>query len=597
MKHEFVVWAPFLKKVELKIVAPEEKIVEMRPADKGYWKVTLDDVQPGTQYYYRLDGSILRPDPASRFQPRGVHGPSQVTDSSSFKWGDRKWKGLPARKMIIYELHVGTFTEEGTFKAAIPRLDELKEIGINTIELMPVAQFPGERNWGYDGVYPYAVQNSYGGPEGLKELVNAAHQKGFSVILDVVYNHLGPEGNYFRDFGPYFDTQHKTPWGDAFNFDDAYSDEVRKFFIENALYWFENFHFDGLRLDAIHGIYGFSAKPFLEELAEVVDSCSKNKKRKYYLMAESDLNDVKVTWPVTLGGHGIDVQWCDDFHHALHTLITGEKIGYYVDFGIVEQFVKTLSEGFVYSWEYSLFRHRRHGSSSKEMPADQFIVFAQNHDQAGNRMLGERLSQLTSLEGLKLAAGVVLSSPYVPLLFMGEEYAENNPFLYFVSHSDLKLIEAIREGRKKEFAGFHQEEELFPDPMAVETFQRSKLDWGKRQRGENKVMLDYYRELINLRSKVPALANLSKKGLEVRGLEKERIVYMRRWHRKSQILCLMNFNDCSKSVKIKLPAGRWGKIFDSADEKWGGPGPELPKKIGAGQRITLKPFNFAVYKK
>jgi maltooligosyltrehalose trehalohydrolase len=281
----------------------------------------------------------------------------------------------------------------------------------------------------------------------------------------------------------------------------------------------------------------------------------------------------------------------------LHTLITGEKIGYYVDFGIVEQFVKTLSEGFVYSWEYSLFRHRRHGSSSKDMPADQFIVFSQNHDQAGNRMLGERLSQLTSFEGLKLAAGIILLSPYVPLLFMGEEYAENNPFLYFISHSDFKLIEAVREGRKKEFAGFHLDDKLFPDPMSVETFQRSKLDWSKREQGEHKVMLGYYKSLIELRRKIPALANLSKQDLEVKGLEKERVVYLRRWHKKSQILCIMNFNDCSKSVKIKLPAGKLKKIFDSADEKWLGSGPELPEKVVAGQALGLRPFNFAVYRK
>jgi maltooligosyltrehalose trehalohydrolase len=569
----------------------------MEKDEKGYWRVVLSGIQPGTLYLYRLNGSILRPDPASCFQPEGVHGPSQVIDHLRFKWEDKKWKGLPAGKMIIYELHVGTFTKEGNFQAVIPRLDELKELGVNAIELMPVSQFPGSRNWGYDGAYPYAVQNSYGGPEGLKKLVDAAHQKGIAVILDVVYNHIGPEGNYFSSFGPYSDAQHKTPWGDAFNFDGAYSDEVRNFFIENALSWMQEFHVDALRLDAIHGIYGFSTKPFLEELAEVVDNFSKKKKRKYYLMAESDLNDVRVTRPRELGGHGIDVQWCDDFHHALHTLITGEKIGYYVDFGIVEQFVKTISEGFIYSWEYSLFRHRRHGSSSRDVPADQFIVFSQNHDQAGNRMLGERLSRLTSFEGLKLAAGAVMLSPYIPLIFMGEEYAEDSPFLYFVSHSNPELIKIVREGRRKEYAGFHPEEGKFPDPMAEETFLRSKLSWRKRREGKHGVMLALYRALIKLRLKVPALSHLSKKNMEVRGLEKDRLVWMRRWHKKSQVFCVFNFNPGEKSVKANLPPGRWKKILDSSDENWAGPGSSLPQALVSGDKINMKPFSFALYMK
>src|SRR4030066_1209493 len=320
--------------------------------------------------------------------------------------------------MIMYEIHVGTFTPEGTFDAVILRLDELSVLGINTIELMPVAQFPGERNWGYDGTYPFAVQNSYGGPEGLKILINECHKKGMAVILDVVYNHFGPEGNYLWDYGPYFTDRYKTPWGQAINYDDLYSNEVRNFFIENALHWFKNYHFDALRLDAIHGIFDFSAKAFLQELAEKVEEFSSSEGKKYYLIAESDLNDSRVIRPGNMGGYGIDAQWCDDFHHAVHTLLVHENKGYYVDFGETEHLVKSFREGFVYSGQYSEYRKRNHGNSSRDCPAEQFIVFTQNHDQVGNRMFGERLSNLVSFESLKLAAGAVLLSPYIPLLFM-----------------------------------------------------------------------------------------------------------------------------------------------------------------------------------
>ncbi|NIO20211.1 MAG: malto-oligosyltrehalose trehalohydrolase, partial [Candidatus Aenigmarchaeota archaeon] len=347
---EFSIWAPFLKDVAIKMVSPEERLIPMSRYKNGYWKVVVDDVFPRTLYFYRLERSLDRPDPASNFQPEGVHGPSQIVDHSAFQWEDKNWRGINLENMIIYELHVGTFTNEGTFDAIIPRLDDLCDLGINAINIMPVAQFPGERNWGYDGVHPFAVQNSYGGLEGLKRLVNACHKRGIAIILDVVYNHLGPEGNYLGDFGPYFTEKYKTPWGSAINFDDAYSDEVRNFFIENALYWFLHYHVDGLRLDAVHAIYDMSAKPFLHEVAERVEDFSNEYGRKFYLIAESNLNDVKVITRRKFGGYGINAQWCDDFHHSLHTLLTDEKTGYYIDFGNMEQFVKALREGFVISW-------------------------------------------------------------------------------------------------------------------------------------------------------------------------------------------------------------------------------------------------------
>jgi maltooligosyltrehalose trehalohydrolase len=593
---EFAVWAPFKKNVELKIVSPRESIIPLQKDVSGYWKTTVNDFPPDILYYYRLDEEKERPDPASHFQPQGVHRHSQVIDHTSFQWEDEKWRGIELSKMIIYELHVGAFTPEGTFEAIIPRLSEIKAVGINAIELMPVAQCPGERNWGYDGVYPFAVQNNFGGPDGLKKLVNACHQLGIAVILDVVYNHLGPEGNYLWDYGPYFTDKYKTPWGNALNFDDAHSDPVRNFFIENALHWFENYHIDALRLDAVHAIFDRSAKPFLQELAETVEEFSNRQRRKFYLTAESNLNDAKIIKPRELGGYGIDAQWCDDFHHSLRTLITGEREGYYVDFGKTEHFVKAFQEGFVYSGQYSQYRKRRHGNSSKDRPARQFVVFSQNHDQIGNRMLGERLSTLVSFEALKLAAGAVLLSPYIPLLFMGEEYGEEAQFLYFVHHSDEGLIDAVRKGRREEFKSFAWKEEP-PDPQSVETFLRSKINWEKRNDGNQKVLLDFYRHLINLRREIPALADLDKEKLKAHGLEENKIVFVQRRKGQNHVLLIFNFSNSEVKVAASIDEGSWKKILESSDEIWNGPGAALSPRILPREEITLRAHSFAIYKK
>ena len=479
-KCNFILWAPFLKEVSVRIASPVERIVTMEKDSSGYWRASCSDIYPGTNYYYRLDNAVERPDPASHFQPEGVHGHSQVIDHNVFQWEDENRRGLPLGKMIIYELHTGTFTREGTFNAVVTRLDDLSELGINAINIMPVAQFPGERNWGYDGTYPFAVHNSYGGPEGLKNLVNSCHKRNMAVILDVVYNHLGPEGNYLKDFAPYFTDKYRTPWGSAVNFDDAYSNEVRNYFIENALFWFRRYHVDALRLDAIHSIYDMSARHFLSELAEKVEDFSKEQGRKYYLTAESDLNDTRVLRSREFGGFGIDAQWNDDFHHSLHTLLTTDKTGYYRDFGKIEHFAKALREGFVYSWQYSHYRKRKHGSSSKDISANRFIVFSQNHDQVGNRITGDRLTKLVSFDSLKLTAGALLFSPYIPMLFMGEEYGEDAPFLYFTSHSDLELAAAVYEGRRKKLRAFRWTEEP-PDPQNIDTFFKCKLQWEKRK--------------------------------------------------------------------------------------------------------------------
>jgi maltooligosyltrehalose trehalohydrolase len=595
----FTVWAPFLNKVELRIVWPDERLYSMERDGTGYWEAELNNVSPGTRYFYRLDEEHDRPDPASRFQPEGVHGPSGVIDHSSFKWTDKGWKGVPLKDFIIYELHAGTFTKEGTFRAIIPHLAYLQDLGITAVEIMPVAQFPGSRNWGYDGVYPYAVQNSYGGPDGLKALVNACHEKGLAVILDVVYNHLGPEGNYLWSYGHYFTSRYRTPWGDAVNFDGPYSDEVRKFFIENAVYWITEYHMDALRIDAIHGIYDFSARHFLQELSDEVRSRAETLGRKIYVTVESDLNDVRVINPADKGGYGLDAQWNDDFHHCLHTLLTGEDSGYYADFGSVRHMEKAFREGFVYSGEYSIYRKRRHGNSSKDRPARQFIVFSQNHDQVGNRALGDRLSRTLSLEKLKLAAGAVLLSPCVPLLFMGEEYGENAPFQYFVSHSDEQLIEAVRKGRREEFASFGWKAEV-ADPQDDQTFLDSKININLRQEGRHNVLFRFYRELIRLRKEVPALSNMSRESMEVRGFEEEKVLYVRRWSEGDEVFCLYNFNKDDASIRLALPEGAWKKTLDPSASEWGGEVSMAVSEIksdGSGVTFNIKGHCFVLYEK
>ncbi|MEW6378150.1 MAG: malto-oligosyltrehalose trehalohydrolase [bacterium] len=593
-KSEFAVWAPFRKSVAVNIVSPEARIIPMDRDLRGYWKALVEGVPPGARYLFRLDDQMDRPDPASHFQPEGVHKASLLVDHQAFEWEDTCWRGIELSKMITYELHVGTFTREGTFEAIIPRLDEIRDIGLNTIEIMPVAQFPGERNWGYDGVYPYAVQNSYGGPHGLKKLVNESHRRGIAVILDVVYNHFGPEGNYVRDYGPYFSSRYRTPWGDAINFDDTYNTEVRNFFIENALHWFLNYHIDALRLDAIHAIFDMSARPFLLELAEKVEELSKQAGRKFRLIAENDLNDPKVIRPRELGGYGLDAHWCDDFHHALHTLLTGENSGYYLDFGRMEHLVTSLREGFVYSGQYSRYRHKNHGSSSLDRGADQMVVFAQNHDQVGNRMLGERLSTLVDFESMKLAAGVLLLSPYLPLLFMGEEYGETAPFLYFISHSDPALVEAVRKGRREEFGEFTWLEEP-PDPQDPRTFVNSKIHWEGRKNGKQGILLNFYQDLITLRREVAAFSNLDKRSMDAFGLEEDLILFMRRWKDESHILGIFNFNLSDRKLLAFPYREEWKKILDSSDEIWLGPGALLPEKIVSGQETMIRRRSLAIY--
>lgn len=597
----FRVWSPHRKSIGVHLLGGDSCALPMERDDSGYWHLEIANVRPGLRYLLRIDDSIERPDPASNCQPEGVHGPSQIIDHESFKWTDDDWRCMPLRSMIMYELHVGTFTPQGTFDGVIEKLEHLKRLGINAIELMPVAQFPGVRNWGYDGVYPYAVQMSYGGVDGLKRLVNAAHGEGLAVILDVVYNHLGPEGNYLHEFAPYFSSRYHTPWGWAINYDGAYSNDVRNYFIENALYWLREFHIDALRLDAIHGVFDFSARPFLLELSERVDDFARSKDRAAYLIAESDLNDVRVIRPREIDGLGIPAQWSDDFHHSLHVLLTGETGGYYADFGRITDLVLAMREGFVLDGKYSRYRLRNHGSSSATCDADQFVVYSQDHDQTGNRALGERLSTLVSFEGLKVAAASVLLGPNIPLLWMGEEYAEIAPFLYFIHHADEATVEAVRRGRKAATAAFGWEEDP-PDPQAPETFERSKLDWSQCDRQPHRVMLELYRELIELRKTIPALSQPTKDGLAVQGLEDIRcVVCSRRWA-GSEVWYLMSFSDNPVTVSLQLSRGTYRRLLDTGAKRWLGPGTQAPNDLHAGDEmstvaITCAPLSVVLYER
>ncbi len=587
----FRVWAPEEPRLELHLLAPHDQFVTLRRDFDGYHEIVVDGVGPGTRYLFRLPDGRELPDPASRFQPLGVHGPSEVVALAPSNWHDSRCAGLPLDDYILYELHVGTYTPEGTFDAVIPFLPELRDLGVTAIEIMPVAQFPGARNWGYDGAYPFAVQNTYGGPEGLQRLVDAAHHYELAVVLDVVYNHLGPEGNYLGTYGPYFTDRYRTPWGSAINFDGAYSDEVRRYFVGNAVYWLEDFHIDALRLDAIHGIVDASAVPFLADLAAAADTLAQRTERKVWLIAESDLNDAGVVRKAAQGGYGIHAQWSDDFHHALHVLLTGEKGGYYEDFGGISPLVTTLREAWFFSGQHSKFRNRRHGNSPRGIPADRFVVCSQNHDQVGNRAAGDRLSTIVDFERLKLAAGVTLLSPFIPLLFMGEEYGEIAPFQYFTSHSDPALIEAVRRGRSEEFASFGWEQEI-PDPQAESTFLRSKLSHTQKTQGVHQTLWAFYQELIRFRRRHIRIAE---QEVTVDGFEMS--VALHRSSGTFRSLTLFSFGEGQESVTVACPAGTWRKHLDSCERRWQGSGSALPERFQSNGEIllTLAPRSCAVY--
>lgn len=586
------VWAPEAREVALKPAGGGEPLPLTRQ-EYGYWTATDEVIGPGYKYKILLDGEKELPDPASLAQPEGVHGPSQVVDLASFRWTDEGWKNRPLEDYLIYELHTGTFSPEGTFRGIEERLDYLVDLGVTAIEIMPVAQFPGARNWGYDGVFPYAVQNSYGGAEGLQHLVDACHRKGLAVVLDVVYNHLGPEGNYLGAYGPYFTDKYHTPWGNALNFDDAWCDGVRAYFIENALMWFRDFHIDALRLDAVHAIKDFSAVHILQEIRQRTDELMKATGRVHYLIVELDLNDPRFINPPEKGGYGMDAQWIDEFHHALRVAAGGERTGYYSDFSGLDDLAKSYRDAYVYDGQYSPHRKKKFGLKAGQNEGRQFIVFSQNHDQVGNRMLGERSSELVSYEMQKLMAGAVLLSPYLPMLFMGEEWSESAPFLYFVSHTDPDLAEAVRKGRKEEFAAFHAEGEA-PDPMAEDTFIRSRLQWRLIGQGAHKTMLDYYKTLIHLRKSHPALRVLQRRGVKVDVASAAGVLILQRTEATSQVQCLMNFSKETRTVTLPGGAGEWHVLLDSAHPDWKGPKAAHSSAAG-GSDVVLQPESLLVY--
>jgi maltooligosyltrehalose trehalohydrolase len=572
---EFRVWAPKHDRVELHLLAPRDERVAMTKDVTGYHSVIVDDCAEGTRYLYVVNGQE-RPDPASRYQPEGVHGPSEVV-GSDFEWHDEGWTGVALEDYVVYELHVGTFTEEGTFDAIIPKLDELKALGITAVELLPIAQFPGARNWGYDGTYANAAQSSYGGPRALKRLVDACHARGLAILLDVVYNHLGPEGNYLSEFAPYFTDRYKTPWGLALNFDGPRSDDVRWYFIQSALQWLDEFHFDGLRVDAVHAIVDHSAEPFLQDLCEAVHQRAEKLGRKIYAIAESDLNDPRVITPESEFGLGFDAQWADDFHHSMHTLLTGEQDGYYEGFPPkATNLARVFSTGYLYTGQHSTYRGRKYGLEPKTKNGAQFVISMQNHDQVGNRAMGDRLSTIVSPEKVRLAAAAMILAPFVPMLFMGEEYGETAPFQYFTSHSDEALIEAVRKGRREEFDDFVWQGDP-PDPHDEDTFRRSRLNWSLREREKHSELLELYRTLLALRRDTPALRKLDLSAVETHADDERRLLFMRR----ENVLLAFNFSDDAHTVA--LPFGEAGR-----------PLLETAATIDAGQ-ITLPPSSFGVW--
>ncbi len=585
---EFRVLAPRAERLAVKIVGPRPGAeVALERDEEGVHSGLVEGARPEQDYVYVLDRRtrdggrerVERPDPASRFQPAGVHGPSRVIDPRGFRWTDAGWAGIPLEDYVVYELHVGTFTAAGTFEAAIARIPHLVALGVTAVEIMPVAEFPGGRNWGYDGVYPYAVQSSYGGPRGLVRLVDACHGAGLAVVLDVVYNHLGPEGSYLGDFAPFFTSKYRTPWGEAVNFDDADSDLVRAFVVENALQWVRDYHVDALRLDAVHAIYDLGPRHILEELGTAVREEARRLGRVAFAIAESDLNDVRLIRPIAEGGLGLDAQWSDDFHHAACALLTGARHGYFVDFGRVADLEKAIALGFVQDGtRRSTYRRRRHGSSAAAVAGRRLVVALENHDQVANASGGRRLSTIVPFEAQKLAAALLLAgAPNVPLLFMGEEYGETAPFYYFTSHGDPALGEAVREGRRRELEGFGID---VPDPQAEATFRASKLDWSRAERAPHAAVLRLHRDLLRLRREHPALAGCRKELTRGESSEEERWLVVERGH-PSGARAVLVANLAAQAQAVPAPVlgetgGEWRLALHTADTRYDGPGAPAP---------------------
>jgi maltooligosyltrehalose trehalohydrolase len=553
----FSVWAPHAKSVDLLL---GEQRIALAPASRGYWQAEVS-AHAGQDYKYSLDGAAGVPDPRSRWQPAGVHGASRIPEPlvadqipvrSSFR-------AVPLGQAIIYELHIGTFTPEGTYAAAQLKLPHLSELGVTHLELMPLATFPGERGWGYDGVDLFAPFPAYGTPVELAAFVRACHSCGLAVLLDVVYNHFGPDGNYLAAYAPYFTDRYKTGWGAAINYDGPHSDEVRRFVIDNALMWLKDYEFDGLRLDAVHAIFSFEAVHLLEALSHAVKDLSKELARPLVLIAESDLNDPRLVHSASRGGYGLDAHWADDFHHAIHRYFTGETDGYYADFQGLRDVATALRDGYVYQGQFSVHRGRTHGRPPAGVEPHQLIVSAQNHDQIGNRAQGERLSNLVELGALKAVAALTLLSPFVPMLFQGEEWGASTPFLYFTDHQDPELAKLVAEGRSKEFSAFRWQGAV-PNPQEQGTFERSKLDWSELTQPQHAELFDWYRRLIRLRKDRPEMPRESRADAPAPKVKfDEASQWLTFVH--SGVLVALNWRDCAQDVP--MPVGEWTLVMRS----------------------------------
>jgi len=586
---QFLLWAPYSRSVSIHLCG-SDRLIPMESLPRGYHRAVVNNLAAGARYFYRLDNGRDLPDPASRYQPEGVHGPSELVDTRGFRWADRNWKGRPLETSVFYELHVGTYTTEGTFDALISYLPQLADLGITTIELMPIAQFPGARNWGYDGAYEFALQNSYGGPGSLCRLVDAIHAHGLAVALDVVYNHLGPEGNYLNAFAPYFTDRYRTPWGQAINFDGPGSDEVRKFFRDNALYWLEEYHFDALRLDAVNGIFDFSAVHFLAELKSAVSELSQRLGRQIHLIPESDLNDSRLLHDPDHGGYNLDAQWSDDFHHSVHALLTREDRGYYEDFGGITPLASTLQQGWYFSGQYSRYRQRSHGNSPSGISPCRFVVCSQNHDQVGNRAAGERLTSLLNFEALKLAAGITLLSPFTPLLFMGEEYGEAAPFQYFTSHGDPGLVEAVRNGRRQEFAAFGWQDAV-PDPQDEHTFIRSRLNHSLKNKEPHKTLLRFYHQLSRLRAHLE-IGSATSHNVRELGDCQLLLTYQGQYR---DFALVFNFAEFPVTLEVAELAGNWALLLDSAASSWNGSEKDPAAALASHRELRLAAYSFVIF--
>ncbi len=572
--HTFTVWAPLAKSLAVETGGARHPMAQ---GARGWWSATVDAAAPGADYAFVVNGEEPAvPDPRSQWQPQGIHGPSRLYDHAAFQWTDGSWQAPPLASAVIYEAHVGTFTPGGTLDAAIEKLDYLKALGITHVELMPLATGPGDRGWGYDGVDLFAPLEAYGGPDAAKRFVDAAHAKGLAVLIDVVYNHFGPVGNYVNKFGPYTTESHATPWGGAVNFEGEDSDGVRRFFCDNALMWLRDYHFDGLRVDAVHAFIDRSAIHFLEQLGDEVKALSSNTGRHYVVIAESDLNDPRLVSATEANGYGLDAQWSDDFHHALWSVLTGETTGYYQDFAGIADLAKALREVFVYQGQYARHRRRNHGRPVLGLPGYRFLGFIQNHDQIGNRAQGERLNHLVNLGRVKIAAALVLTSPFVPMLFEGEEFAASTPFQYFTDHHDAEMGRLVSEGRKREFAAFGWKPEDVPDPQQKETFERSKLKWNEITQPPHAEVLAWHKELIALRRSHRSLTDGQMHRVEVRFDEQAQWLTLRR----GEIFVACNFGGDPATLDLPFSSGL---LLAS----------EAAIRISAG-RITLPPASVAI---